>query len=230
MEAAAKEGLFWQRFLDRLDEYNPLTSSGNPVRVKCDNTAAVRFVTTDFDSFTTRLKHVDVKRSWLRQEYNAKSFDVAWIKSCEQAADGLTKLLTGEKFRTFVRQLGLSELLGPDAVSTHPERNMGVRSVTTVPSRGGVSRSEGGGVLSRGDACGNPRVRPANPGTGSPCERAASHTSATSNSGGWIERSRCSPALAPAASARVMVRQPCNAGKDQWKAPQTRVWPGPLGL
>ena len=46
-----------------------------------------------------------------------------------------------------------------------------------------LSRSEGGGVLSRGDACGNARVRPANPGTGSPCERAASHTSATSNSG-----------------------------------------------
>jgi len=73
MEAAAKEGLFWQRFLDRLDEYNPLTSSGNPVRVKCDNTAAVRFDTTDFDSFTTRLKHVDAKRSWLRLEYNPKS-------------------------------------------------------------------------------------------------------------------------------------------------------------
>ena len=63
----------------------------------------------------TKLRHVDIHNHWLRQEVEQDRIAVDYTPSTELVADGLTKALQGEKFKTFRSQLGLvdiTDLLG----------------------------------------------------------------------------------------------------------------------
>ena len=49
---------------------------------------------------------------WLRQEHAKGAFEVCYLKSSLMPADGLTKLLSKQKFNRFVRLLNMKEIDG----------------------------------------------------------------------------------------------------------------------
>ena len=54
-----------------------------------------------------RSKHIDVAYHHVRDLYKKNLIQLNYISSADMVADGLTKPLSGDKFKTFVRQLGL---------------------------------------------------------------------------------------------------------------------------
>ena len=78
--------------------------------ILCDNQQTIRLVTAEIPQLTTRLKHVDVRQHWLRQEVRAKRLSIEYLPTAEMPADGLTKALSPQKFRIFIQQLGLVDI------------------------------------------------------------------------------------------------------------------------
>ncbi|KAM4067438.1 reverse transcriptase (RNA-dependent DNA polymerase) [Hirsutella rhossiliensis] len=61
------------------------------------------------------LRHVDIHTCWARQAFEKGLYKLTYTPTSQMIADGLTKALPGQKFATFVKQLGLvdiSTLLG----------------------------------------------------------------------------------------------------------------------
>ena len=78
----------------------------------CDNLQTLRLLVEETAKLTTRLRHVDIHRHWLRQEVQQGRIEVKWVETAAMAADGLTKLLPKGRFPDFVKQLGLVDLNG----------------------------------------------------------------------------------------------------------------------
>ena len=84
---------------------------GRPVTtILCDNQQTIRLVTAEIPQLTTRLKHVDIRQHWLRQEVQEGRLAIEYLPSSQMPADGLTKALSVQKFRIFVQQLGLMDI------------------------------------------------------------------------------------------------------------------------
>ena len=58
----------------------------------------------------TRLRHVDIHGHWLRQEIQEGRISIEWCPTAKMKADGLTKVLPGQKFRAFTKQLNLVDI------------------------------------------------------------------------------------------------------------------------
>lgn len=101
---------WWDRFFSFLS-----FKTGMIPTIKCDNQQACRLANGDSEILPTKLRHVDIHQHWVRQEVKSGKMVVQWVPTTEQEADGLTKLLSRQKFEVFVKQLGLS--IPPDSVS-----------------------------------------------------------------------------------------------------------------
>jgi len=53
---------------------------------------------------------VDIHSYWGRQAFQNKQFKVKYTPSAQMLADGLTKILPGQKFNNFIKQLGLVDI------------------------------------------------------------------------------------------------------------------------
>ena len=105
LSTAAKETIWWTRFFDSI-KFNP----GHEIQIQCDNMQTIRAFTSDTPRFTTKLRHVDIHRHWLRQEVQSKRVAIQWIPSAKILADGLTKSLPPQRHKEFVRLIGLQRL------------------------------------------------------------------------------------------------------------------------
>lgn len=105
VSSAAKETIWWTRFFDTID-FNP----GHQVHIQCDNMQTIRAFTSDTEKFTTKLRHVDIHRHWLKQEIRNKRVAIDWTSSNTIIADGLTKSLPPQRHKEFVRLIGLRKL------------------------------------------------------------------------------------------------------------------------
>ena len=106
LSAGASELYSLQRLFQGLD-----FDLGRPVTtIYCDNQQTIRLVTSEIPQLTTRLKHVDIRQHWLRQEVSNGRLDVQYLPTADMPADGLTKALPPQKFRNFVQQLGLVDI------------------------------------------------------------------------------------------------------------------------
>jgi hypothetical protein len=83
---------------------------GHSVALGCDNKQTVRLLTSEAPQLQTKLRHVDIRQHWLRQEVQEGRIPVEWVATADMAADGLTKLLPRQKHAQFVRQLGLEDI------------------------------------------------------------------------------------------------------------------------
>jgi hypothetical protein len=54
---------------------------------------------------TTKLKHVDIHRHWLRQEVQARKIQIRWVPTSKMPADGLT-----QNHEKFVKMIGLKDI------------------------------------------------------------------------------------------------------------------------
>jgi len=100
--STAKEALSMSRLFEQiqLDLDEGLT-------LLCDNLQTIRLLTAEQATLTTKLRHIDIHRHWLRQEVQNSVISIDWIPTAKMAADGLTKLLDKGKFSAFVNMLGL---------------------------------------------------------------------------------------------------------------------------
>lgn len=92
MSTAGKETIWWNRFFDSID-FDP----GHKTHIQCDNMQTIRAFTSDTPKFTTKMRHVDIHRHWIAIEWT----------STKIVADGLTKPLSPQRHKEFIRQIGL---------------------------------------------------------------------------------------------------------------------------
>jgi hypothetical protein len=104
--------LWWGRFFDNvnLDIDQTLTAS-------CDNLQTIGLLIKDSPRLVTKLKHVDIQQSWMRQEVARGNIQVEWKPTSEMVADGLTKSLTAQKHNDFIKMINMvnvKHLISPD--------------------------------------------------------------------------------------------------------------------
>ncbi|KAI0997575.1 hypothetical protein K3495_g10612 [Podosphaera aphanis] len=85
---------WWDRF------FSLSFRTGMIPAIKCDNQQACRLANGDSEILPTKLRHVDIHQHWVRQEVKSGKMVVQWVPTTEQEADGLTKLLSRQKFET----------------------------------------------------------------------------------------------------------------------------------
>ena len=89
---AATEALWWNRLFEdigfRLD---------HELVINCDNQQIIRLLTKDLPTLVTKLKHVDIRQHWLREQVADKRINITWISTSHMPADGLTKALPRQK-------------------------------------------------------------------------------------------------------------------------------------
>jgi hypothetical protein len=101
----AKEAIAIQRLLEQVN-----LKLDHPLVIECDNQQTIRLIKPDQPRIKTQLKHVDVHNCWARQAYQQGQFQIAYTPTAEMVADGLTKILPGQKFQKFVEQLALVDI------------------------------------------------------------------------------------------------------------------------
>lgn len=78
--------------------------------IECDNQQAVRIVSSEKPTITTKLRHVDIHQFWLRQEAQQGKFVIQWVPTAQMVADGLTKPLNKQAHKAFLEMLGLTDI------------------------------------------------------------------------------------------------------------------------
>lgn len=101
---AAREICWWRRVLLFIG-YEII--SGTTIR--CDNNQVVQVINNDRSVINSKMRHINIQHSWIRQEVRAGNINVEWIGTNYMPADGLTKALSSGKHRNFIRLIGLEE-------------------------------------------------------------------------------------------------------------------------
>ena len=60
--------------------------------------------------YHSRIKHINVRYYWIREEVESESFHVKKIHISENLVDILTKMITKDKFELFKELVGMSSL------------------------------------------------------------------------------------------------------------------------
>ena len=71
ISSTAKEAMWWGRFFEAIN-FEP----GHEIFIQCDSKQTIRAFTSDTPKFTTKLRHVDIHRHWLRQEVQSKRVSI----------------------------------------------------------------------------------------------------------------------------------------------------------
>ena len=82
------------------------------VSIQCDNAQTIGALTKETGELTTKLKHIDIHRHWLRQEVQANRIKITWVPTSQMPADGLTKPLTSQNHEKFIKMLNLQGIKG----------------------------------------------------------------------------------------------------------------------
>lgn len=102
LSTTAKETIWWERFFESID-----FSPGHKTSIECDNRQTIRAFISDNAKFTTKLRHVDIHKHWLRQEVRKGTIDIRWTPTAAILADGLTKTLSSQRHKEFIRLIGM---------------------------------------------------------------------------------------------------------------------------
>ncbi|KAJ3454841.1 hypothetical protein MRS44_013441 [Fusarium solani] len=92
----------------RLIKELTLTFDEPTITVFCDNQQTKRLLESERPQATSKLRHVDIHRLWIRQTVQRKEIDIQWVATTDMVSDGMTKALSPQKHETFVRQLGMT--------------------------------------------------------------------------------------------------------------------------
>ena len=97
---AAKEAIWIKRLMEEIKI--PQSS----ITLYCDNQGAIAL--SHNPEFHVRTKHIDIAYHFIRNVVQENTIKLVYISTEEQAADGLTKALSREKFQKFLYQLGVN--------------------------------------------------------------------------------------------------------------------------
>jgi hypothetical protein len=77
-----------------------------PVLINADNQAAIKMAANSCD--TARTKHIDVAYHYLRETVARNLIVLAYVNTADNAADVFTKPLAADKFKKFIRMIGVA--------------------------------------------------------------------------------------------------------------------------
>lgn len=120
MSMTANTKIWWDRFFDSID-----MKMGGPTHIECDNRQTIRAFTASGAKLTTKLRHVDIHRHWLRQEVQKGTITIQWTPTTSILADGFTKALPPQKQKDFVKLIGLQRISLPASQETPKEDEIG---------------------------------------------------------------------------------------------------------
>lgn len=105
LSQTAKELIFTGRLLKDLGLQLP-----TPLTIECDNKQTIRLIVAEAAKLSTKLRHIDIHRHWLRQEYAQNRVNITWVPTRDMIADGLTKALGKEKHQVFINAMNLEDI------------------------------------------------------------------------------------------------------------------------
>lgn len=100
---AAKEAIWLRTLLGEIGFHSPQSP---PTTILCDNNAAI--TVAEDPSLHQRMKHVDIRYHFLREQVNNNEIKLAYINTSNNLADIFTKALDTVKFEKFRKYLGLA--------------------------------------------------------------------------------------------------------------------------
>ena len=106
LTTTAKEFIWWIRLFKAIN----FDLQDEIPTIYCDNLQTMRLLKHDAPKLVTKLKHIDIHQSWLRQEVQNKHIHVEWVPTADMVADGFTKELPPQKHANFVKQLNLVDI------------------------------------------------------------------------------------------------------------------------
>lgn len=80
------------------------------IEIECDNQQAVRIVSSEEPTITTKPRHIDIYQFWFRQEVQNGKFTIQWVPMAEMIANGLTNPLSKQAQQNFLDMLGMREM------------------------------------------------------------------------------------------------------------------------
>jgi hypothetical protein len=107
VDHTARETVALQRFFKEL-----FLTLDDPWTIFCDNQQTIRLIVGENERITTKLRHVDIKNMWLREQYKNSSFEIEYLPTSDMPADGMTKNLPRYKFEHFRALLNLQDIRG----------------------------------------------------------------------------------------------------------------------
>ena len=116
-----KEAIYLRRLLKAIK-----VRLEGPVIIDCDNKQTINLITSEDMKLQTRLRHVDIHKHWLSQEYQAGRVSIRWLATAKMPADGLTKALSRQKHEGFIRLIGLVNI---------SERLVSIRKMESLKNR-----------------------------------------------------------------------------------------------
>lgn len=102
---AGKHLFWWIRLFDTI-HFEPEC----PIVIHCDNRQTIGLLTKEDAQMTTKLRHVDINRHWLREKVQDGIVKLEWTPTAQMPADGLTKVLPAQPHASFTRMIGLVQL------------------------------------------------------------------------------------------------------------------------
>jgi hypothetical protein len=106
LTAAAREMMWWMRFFELIQ----CNLNQGKATIYCDNKQTIRLMTSEAPKLQTRLRHVDIHRSWLREQVSLGKIDIQWIPTNSMPTDGMTKILPPQAHSHFVNLLRMVDL------------------------------------------------------------------------------------------------------------------------
>src|ERR1700712_248158 len=97
--------IWFKRFFDSID-----LDLDQDLVAYCDNLQTVRLMIKNSPKLVTKLKHVDIHNHWVREQVERGIIKMEWISTADQAADGLTKALSDQKHKIFLKQLNVVDI------------------------------------------------------------------------------------------------------------------------
>ncbi len=72
-----------------------------------DNLQIIRLLISEIVKIDTKLRHIDIAQCWLRESIQRGILNVAYLPTAQMIADEMTKLLSSQKHKEFIKQLRL---------------------------------------------------------------------------------------------------------------------------
>jgi hypothetical protein len=99
-----KEFIWWLNLFKKI-EFS--SDSNEQMTLYNDNTQIIRLLISEISKIDIKLRHVDVTQCWLRECVQRDILKMNYLLTAQMTADDMTKMLSSQKHKEFVKQLEL---------------------------------------------------------------------------------------------------------------------------
>ena len=114
--------MWWDRF------FEAIAFQISSTHIECDNRQTIRAFTAFEASFSIKLRHVNIYRHWLRQKVQNGVISIKWTSNIDILADELTKILSSQRHKEFVKLIDLKDVLTAFTVKENAKKNLKKKS------------------------------------------------------------------------------------------------------